>query len=179
MFFLDFFSQKSQLYVYTFSCLFTFSSAVCLLFCQLIVYLCQLFVYNLNFPAKNLGFPPVFCQNNASKLEMSVSSLFTFSAVCLLFRQLFVYNLNFRAKNLVFPWLFCHYRCFSTLIVKWEHFNFLPFCSELFRIHISNSVVLWESGEVAWFCSELFRNWEVKVSSFMDSGVSLFRFLDF
>ena len=140
------------------SCLFTFSSAVCLLFSAVCL--------EFEFSRRNLGFPSVFCQNNASKLELSVSCLFTFSAVCLhfhqLFCQLFVYNLNFRAKNLVFPWLFCHYRCFSTLIVKWEHFNFLPFCSELFRIHISNSVVLWESEEVAWFCSELFRNWEVK-----------------
>ena len=49
LFFLDFFLQKcQQLFVYIFSCLFTFSSADCLLFRQLIVYLCQLFVYNLN-----------------------------------------------------------------------------------------------------------------------------------
>merc|ERR1711860_177081 len=104
-------SLKFQRFVYIFSCLFTFSSAACLLFCQLIVYFGQLFVYNLNFRAKNLGFPSVFCQNNASKLELSVSCMFTFSAVCLhfssavclLFCQLFVYNLNFRAKNRGFP----------------------------------------------------------------------------
>ena len=105
-------SWKPHLIVYIFSCLFTFSSAICLLFCQLIVYFGQLFVYNLNFRAKNLGLPSVFCQNNASKLETSpdclhfqlfvyifVSYLFTFlsadcllvSAVCLQF-QLFIYN---------------------------------------------------------------------------------------
>jgi len=79
-------------------------SAVCLLFRQLFVYFCQqLFVYNLNFPAKNLGFPSVFCQNNASKLELSVSCLFTFSAVCLHFHQLFVY---FFVSYLFTIWIF-------------------------------------------------------------------------
>ena len=79
-------------------------SAVCLHFHQLFVYFCQqLFVYNLNFPAKNLGFPSVFCQNNASKLELSVSCLFTFSAVCLHFHQLFVY---FFVSYLFTIWIF-------------------------------------------------------------------------
>ena len=81
------------------SSLFTFS-AVCLLFRQLIVYFCQLFVYTLNFRAQILGFPPVFCQNNASKLDICqqqfvyiFSNLFTISAVYLLFCQLIVYFL--------------------------------------------------------------------------------------
>ena len=114
-----------QLFVYIFSCLFTFSavcllfvswlftfSAVCLLLsavcllCQLISAICLLFVS--------------WFQLFVYFLSAEISCLFTFC-------QLIVYNLNFRVKNLVFPWLFCHYRCFNTLIVNEKKFNFLPF----------------------------------------------------
>merc|ERR1712049_68947 len=96
-------SWKPHLIVYIFSCLFTFSSAICLLFGQL-------FVYNLNFCAKNLGLPSVFCQNNASKLETSPDCLHfqLFVYIC----QLFVYNFSclftIGTKILVFQRLFCH-----------------------------------------------------------------------
>jgi hypothetical protein len=104
-----------QLFVYIFvSCLFTFLSADCLLWSAVCL--------QFEFSRQNLGFPSVFCQNNASKLELSVSCLFTFSAVCLhfqlfvylLFRQLIVYfcqlivyNLNFHAKIMFSPSVFC------------------------------------------------------------------------
>jgi len=109
-------SWKPHLIVYIFSCLFTFSSAICLLFCQLIVYFCQLFVYNLNFRAKIMFFHQSFAKMMSSSLKCQlivyifsclftfVSWLFTFSAVCLLLSavcllfvswfQLFVYFLS-------------------------------------------------------------------------------------
>ena len=111
-----------QLFVYIFSCLFTFSavcllfvswlftfSAVCLLLsavcllCQLISAICLLFVS--------------WFQLFVYFLSAEISCLFTFC-------QLIVYNLNFRVKNLVFPWLFCHYRCFNTLIVNEKKIQF-------------------------------------------------------
>jgi len=123
-----------QQFVYIFSCLFTFSSADCLLFRQLIVYFCQLFVYTLNFRAQILGFPPVFCQNNASKLDICqqfvyiFSCLFTFSAVCLPFCQL---------KSAVCLLLSADFSCLFTscqlisavclLLVSW----FLNFCAKI------------------------------------------------
>ena len=50
-----------QRFVYIFSCLFTFSSADCLLLSAVCLLFCQLIMYNLNFRAKNLVFPWLFC----------------------------------------------------------------------------------------------------------------------
>ena len=78
------------------SWLFTFLSADCLLFRQLIVYFCQLIVYNLNFRAKNLVFPWLFCQYRC-------------------FNTLIV-----NKKNSIF----CHFSTFSTFLNFWSFFFF-------------------------------------------------------
>ena len=74
-------------------------------------------VYNLNFRAKIMFFPSVFCQNNASKLEISdvclhfqlfvyffVSWLFTFCQLFVYFCQLFC--LHFQLFVYIFSCLF-------------------------------------------------------------------------
>ena len=116
-----------QLFVYFFvSWLFTFVSCLFTLWI---------------FAPKSLVFHQSFVKIMLQSLTY-VSSLFTFSAVCLLFRQLIVYFcqlisavclllvswfLNFCAKIMFFWSLFCHYRCFNTLIVNWKNFIWTMF----------------------------------------------------
>ena len=127
-----------QSLTYVSSSLFTFS-AVCLLFRQLIVYFCQLFVYTLNFRAQILGFPPVFCQNNASKLDICqqfvyiFSCLFTFSSAdCLLLSADF--SCLFTSCQLIFEFLRKNHVFLVTFLPLQMLQHFVYFC-QLFCLH--------------------------------------------